>query len=156
MTYSLGHTAQKNTFKCTKWKFLHKPPAPNYVHPYNSPGGKRKENFALPTFYIYITKAEDAGRAETCGQRIWLAAFFHADRLREVAEQNAARASRLQELYTFFLCLLVGWCTKKQSLGGSISRFLSSYSWEHCSFNKLLRTNAMSCVVTSSTNLQSI
>lgn len=130
----LGHTAQKNTFKCTKGNSC-----TSHQHlimyTHTIPGEENGKEKLSP----YILHLHYKGRGRRSGRNLRLAPFFfYANRLQEVAEQNAARASRLQELYTFF-CLLVGWCTKKLSLGDSISRFLSSYSWEHCSFSKLLR-----------------
>lgn len=147
MAYSLGHTAQKNTFKCTKGKFLHKPPNTSLCTPMRFPGKKEKrkgKNFLSLHFTFTLqrrrTSVEPEPAVSVCGWR----PFFHANHLQEVAQQNAASCicipvSRASHLFSL---PLGGMVYQEETEPGWLHLqvfFQSSYSWEHCSFNKLLR-----------------
>lgn len=102
---------------------------PHYVHPCDSPGRRKKGKEKTFSPYILHLHYKGGGRRSNRNLRLAYAVgglFFTRTISRKLLNKmpHRASASLFQELHTFFLCLLVGWCTKKkQSLGGSISRY---------------------------------
>jgi len=135
--YSLD-TLREKTHSNAQNKFLHIPPTPSmYTH--EIPREEKGRKIFSP-YTFTLQECSWPFTRTVCKKLLSKILHMHID---------------FQEVYSF--CLLVGWRTKKQNLGGSqVSKLIRAYSWGHCSLNKLLCAMALSCVATSSTNLHSI